>query len=106
MKLKLQKQIKLKNQFRKAEVIKNVNKFLFVNFLNNITIKESKRKRLTYFFEHTLKTFQRSSKVKIVRRCELSNRGRGNIRKLGISRILARNLIESGVIPGYTKHIW
>ena len=34
------------------------------------------------------------------------NRGRGVLRPYGISRTLMRELMQFGVIPGYSKAVW
>jgi len=39
-------------------------------------------------------------------RCVLNNRSRGVLRPYGISRILIRDLMQFGVIPGYSKSVW
>jgi len=39
-------------------------------------------------------------------RCVLNNRGRGVLRPYGISRTLMRELMQFGVIPGYSKAVW
>lgn len=47
-----------------------------------------------------------SSKIRITRRCVFTNRGRVSNRKLGISRILLRELLKAGIVPGYSKAVW
>jgi len=43
--------------------------------------------------------------TKIVRRCIITNRSK-TIRPFKISRILAREMIGFGIIPGYKKAVW
>ena len=45
-------------------------------------------------------------KTRITNRCVLNNRGRGVLRPYGISRTLLRELMQFGVIPGYSKAVW
>ena len=46
------------------------------------------------------------SKVRITNRCVINNRSRGVFRPFGISRVLMRNLMHFGVLPGYSKAVW
>jgi len=46
------------------------------------------------------------SRVRMTNRCVVNNRGRGVFRPFGISRILMRNLIQFGLLPGYSKAVW
>lgn len=46
------------------------------------------------------------SKTRMTNRCVLNNRGRGVLRPYGISRTLMRELMQFGVIPGYSKAVW
>ncbi len=47
-----------------------------------------------------------SSKGRIKHRCAFSGRGRGNIRRYGVSRIYFREMALFGMIPGITKSSW
>ena len=48
-----------------------------------------------------------NSKTRVLRRCVVSNRNRGNLRSFGgLSRIVLRNFIHSGILPGYKKAVW
>ena len=42
----------------------------------------------------------------ITRRCLLTNRSRAIYRPFGLSRLVLRDLIQFGLLPGYTKAIW
>lgn len=46
------------------------------------------------------------SKTKFFSRCLISNRGRSTLRNLKTSRIVLRNLLTLGKIPGYKKSVW
>ena len=98
------KDIKYRKTFLKVEKIKLIYKFLLITFLTkkvqNSAIKYRLFKLRQNFF------FGVFSKVKLKSRCLLSNKSSGIVRKLGISRIVARDLMQSGVIPGYTKAVW
>lgn len=47
-----------------------------------------------------------ASPVRLRNRCALTGRGRGYIRKFGLSRIKFRELASGGYIPGITKASW
>ena len=114
---KLTKDIKLRKLFYKEEAKNKIKKFLFTNYLNKKiqkynSIKNKKNNKLKISIQKTRYFFLKNapnrsnSKVRIVRRCAINNRSRGSIRLFGISRMLLRDLIKTGFIPGYTKSIW
>lgn len=43
---------------------------------------------------------------RVITRCEISGRPRGNYRKFGLSRIAFRQLALDGKLPGVTKASW
>lgn len=47
-----------------------------------------------------------SSPVRLKNRCKLTGRGKGYIRKFGLSRIKFRELALAGRIPGIRKASW
>lgn len=47
-----------------------------------------------------------SNPIRIRRRCELTGRPRGNLRKFKISRLSFREMASVGLIPGVTKSSW
>jgi small subunit ribosomal protein S14 len=47
-----------------------------------------------------------SSPVRLKNRCKLTGRGRGYLRRFGISRIKFRELALAGKIPGVKKASW
>ena len=47
-----------------------------------------------------------SSLSRVVRRCNLSGRARGNLRRFGLSRLMFRKLAHEGKIPGVIKSSW
>ncbi|MEM6346639.1 MAG: 30S ribosomal protein S14 [Bacteroidota bacterium] len=47
-----------------------------------------------------------SSPVRLKNRCKLTGRGRGYLRRFGISRIKFRELALQGKIPGVKKASW
>lgn len=46
------------------------------------------------------------AKIRVRNRCNITGRSRGYHRKLGISRIMLREMASSGLIPGMTKASW
>ena len=47
-----------------------------------------------------------ASRLRVVNRCRLTGRPRGNFRKFGLSRLMFRELAHKGLIPGVTKSSW
>jgi small subunit ribosomal protein S14 len=47
-----------------------------------------------------------ASPVRLVRRCNVTGRPHGNLRKFGLSRIQFRELAYKGQIPGVKKASW
>lgn len=47
-----------------------------------------------------------TSPARVINRCELSGRPRGNYRKFGLSRLAFRQLALDGKLPGVTKSSW
>lgn len=92
------KDLKIRNQFKKHEVLNTSVKFLFVNYFN----KNKKAPRCQNFTNIKQKNY---SKTKIVRRCILTNRARGSIRPFNVSRTKLRELFQFGIIPGYKKSV-
>lgn len=47
-----------------------------------------------------------SNPIRLRRRCLLTGRPRGNLRKFKISRLCFREMASQGLIPGITKSSW
>ncbi len=47
-----------------------------------------------------------TSPCRVITRCELTGRPRGNYRKFGLSRLAFRQLALDGKLPGVTKASW
>jgi small subunit ribosomal protein S14 len=94
----------LKNRvfFNKNEVTKKIKKFLFIHLLNNNIYSQKQKSDFLYFF---LKKEQ-NHKSKIRLRCIITNRSRGNFRPFNVSRLVLREMIHLGIVPGYTKAVW
>lgn len=57
-------------------------------------------------FEGLRKLPRDSSTTRLQRRCAVTGRPRGNLRKFGLSRIVFRELAHKGQIPGVKKSSW
>jgi len=99
------KDLKIRKDFKRIEKKILIKKFLFINFLTKLSFQHKINR--ASFVLHLLKrkSFNRS-KTKIVRRCAIVNRSRAIIRPYNISRIVLRNLLHLGLIPGCTKAVW
>ena len=98
------KDLKVRQKFLNNEKTKRVKKFLFINTLYIKKIDNSEKT----FNVFCKKELNRSldSKVRITRRCIINNRNRSVIRPFGISRVYLRELLQFGLLPGYTKAVW
>jgi ribosomal protein S14 len=98
------KDIKLRKKFSKIENLKKINKFLFINLLSQ------KSKKLSDFCLHNnllkLQINTRISRVRIKNRCVLTNRNKGVSKYYSLSRIVMRDFMQFGILPGYTKAVW
>lgn len=94
------KDLRERNSFCVSEKSRMINKFVFFNLLN----KKSSATSSSFFIKNPF--INKRSKVRIVRRCVLSNRGGGVLRPFGISRIYLREMMRFGFIPGYAKAVW
>jgi ribosomal protein S14 len=98
------KDIKIRKKVYDSELNKNSIKFLFINILNNKTLNTKLKIKIRFILSKMLN--KSMSKTKITRRCSFNNRNRVSDRKLGISRILLKDMLKAGIIPGYKKAIW
>lgn len=102
------KDLKIRNSFNKIEKLKKIKKFVLTNLLSRSALE----KEFTFDQELLFSLFKRSKKMKfklktrMVNRCVINNRGRGVFRPFSISRILLRNLMQFGLLPGYSKAVW
>ena len=92
---------KVRQKFYRSESDKRVRKFLFINILNE---KNINKKRIACLTKNLLNKL--ISKVRINSRCIVNNRGRSSTRSLGISRVHLRELLQFGLVPGYSKAVW
>jgi small subunit ribosomal protein S14 len=101
------KDIKNRQNFFLNEKKKIIKKTIFTNFLNSFSNNfKNKHSIFLYILIKKLTYFHKSSKTKINRRCILSNRNRAIIRPFNISRIIFKDLIYFGLLPGYKKAVW
>jgi len=47
-----------------------------------------------------------SSRCRVVNRCSITGRSRGNFKRFGLSRLMFRKMAHEGLIPGVTKSSW
>ena len=99
------KDIKFRKQYYIVEKKLKVNKFLICNLLSNPNRLNT---QLCAIHRQLLKikNNQRISKIKLSNRCISSNRGRGVLRSYSLSRIVMREYLQFGVIPGFRKSVW
>lgn len=98
------KDIKFRQKFNRIEKLRKVQSFLITNLLNQ-GFFESKRRVLLYVLKKKFNN-NLSSKVKITRRCILTNRNRSIVRPFNISRSILRELMQFSILPGFSKAVW
>ncbi len=96
------KDINNRKLYHKKYFNRKIQKLLFINLLNNKNIKKTTKNKFLFFFLKNKKI----NKVKIMSRCILSNRSHGIFRPFNVSRIVLRNMIHLGIVPGYSKAVW
>ena len=99
------KDLKLRKLFFKFEKKKKIYKFFFINLLSRKSL--NLKSNITILALLKLQSItKRNSKIRLTNRCIFSNRGKGVNKLYGLSRIIMRDLIQFGIIPGYTKAVW
>ena len=98
--------IKTRNSFYRVEKLKKVKKFLFINFLNCKKQTHYNRGYLLISFLKKKQKLKIKTGVRISNNCIFNNRSKGVLRPYGISRILMRDMLQFGVLPGYSKAVW
>lgn len=98
---------KIRLLYFKYEIFLLCRRFLFRHMVT-LTAKAQKsllRKYVLYFFlKH--KNANKRLKAAIVRRCVLTNRGRGVFRNFGLTRHFFREFLSFGILIGYKKAVW
>ena len=100
------KDLKIRKLVNKTEKLKKIYKFLFTYILNRKEISSRQKETSASYLLNMNTKLNLISKTKIVNRCVFTNRGRGNLRPWGISRTLLRDLMQCGLMPGYSKAVW
>lgn len=99
------KDFKLRRNLNKFEKVKRIKKFVQLNlihfFFHN---KKSDYSTVLLKFLKTNFKNSKTSKTRLVRRCTINNRSK-SFRPFGISRILLREMLQFGLIPGYKKAV-
>ena len=98
--------IKTRNSFYRVEKLKKIKKFLFVNFLNGKKQIDFNRSCLLMSLFKKKKNLKLKTGVRISNICIFNNRSKSVLRPYGISRVLMRDLMQFGVLPGYSKAVW
>lgn len=98
------KDLRNRISFLKIEKLKYIKNFVIINLLSNFRSKFKNRKHLALVITKLNKKY--ISKVKLVRRCILTNRNRRVIRSYNLSHSIFRNLTQFGLIPGCKKAVW
>jgi ribosomal protein S14 len=96
---------KNRKKFYKLEFRFIINKFSFLNRIQQYSY-DSNIRRLIIFKYLKKRSLDMRIRNRIIRRCILTNRTRATFQKFNISRIVLRDLMSFGIIPGYKKAVW
>jgi len=96
---------KLRKNFSFLEYKIKINKFVFINLLNNSSLDKSILLETLYKNKKKL-LFLRNSKIRIVRSCLLTNRRRNVSKSYPLCRNKLKELMLFGIIPGFRKAVW
>lgn len=99
------KDLKNRKFLLKIENNKLVYKFLLINTLNNPSFSQLKKVFFIKYFKKFNKSQYKSS-TRILNKCVLSNRNQKTFSKFNLSRLVAKDLLSFGLIPGYKKSVW
>jgi ribosomal protein S14 len=101
------KDIKNRTAFFRSENRQKIYKYIFINIRNKT--KSSKTFDILLFNflqQYSKNNFKLYSKTRLLRRCVMSNRNRSVFRPFGFSRIVLKNFMSFGILPGYKKAVW
>jgi len=97
------KDLKFRKLFLKNEKKIKISKFLLTNLLSFAKKKAISINPTFLFLQYKTK---KSSKTRLTNRCVYTNRTKGVNRYYSLSRIVLRDFMQFGIIPGYTKAVW
>ena len=94
----------VKNNKRKEKAFKHANyRSELRKKVSNLKLSEEERYSAGIALQKLPKN---GSLSRVVRRCNISGRPRGNLRRFGLSRLMFRKLAHQGKIPGVIKSSW
>ena len=101
---------KIRKAYLKCEYKKRVKKYVFINLISKLqSFKKSIKKKIQPSLYKSLYTnlFKKEfSKVSMVRRCLVNNKAGGVYKSFNLSRMIFRDLLQFGLVPGYKKAVW
>lgn len=104
MLLSKNKDRKLRKKLLMLEVEKKQIKILFIKLMNDSTLENKQKKLiLSYLNSKLQKGF---SKSKIMKRCLLTGKARLMYKRFKVSRVKLKDMLDYGLIPGYSKAVW
>ncbi len=98
------KDIRNRLLYTKFEKLKYIKKFVIINLLSKLRLNFKNSQQLSLVILKLDK--KHISRVKLVRRCILTNRNRRVVRLYNLSHPIFNKLMQFGLIPGCKKAIW
>lgn len=89
--------------FKKRETQQKIKKCVFTNILNNKSVSSALK---SFFLKYFLMRKKRKTKTQIKSYCVMTNKSKSVYKPFGISRIYLREMIQFGLLPGYSKAVW
>jgi len=97
------KDLKVRKLFFKNERKKKLSKFFFIHLLSRSNVKSLPLKIVLLKLQYKTKKL---SKIQIKNRCAFTNRAKGVNSFYSLSRIVLRDFMQFGIVPGYIKAVW
>lgn len=94
----------LRQKLLRLEVNKKQIKILFIKLMNDNTLKNEQKKVILKYFNSKLQ--KKSSKSKLLKRCLITSKSRLMYKRFKISRVKLKDMLDYGLIPGYSKAVW
>ena len=94
-----------RKRFKQVEMTNLIYKFVKISLLCNLKYKKKNVNKIRKKIVLSFKNISRASRVKVIRRCIITNRSKSVCNTYGIERNTFRNLLRYGIMPGHRKAV-